>query len=389
LAEIRQLRERLHGEQGEAEKTAAAVKAVQAKLEEEQATSGGSAGELTRKADRLSDFISAMKDAGQREYVDALVLSVGGVLVGPHAKAVNYDLADRGVEDVVTLSPIGPYPTLRFGERLFVALLNLVQARYPYPFSLQVTAQAGAVINLAPVRPVFEPGALHAGEAVHEKKSEGKVHLGEPLYRDLFLPVEGTFAPNDFAEATLVTERLDKEGQREEVKLLDKAKLPTFRALYRFNFNSGVVSSGLREPAFQKVKITDDDPKTSDENEARYRIDEVKGQRRVIPMFGFTVYLLPVDIQGPVTWRERLPNPTVGFGFTHPTDDAFVGFSHELVRNLQLFWGWHFGKVTESALRNEVSEERDATAPVTREKRDRAFVWGVTLNVNVVTKIFK
>jgi hypothetical protein len=169
---------------------------------------------------------------------------------------------------------------------------------------------------------------------------------GEPVYRDFFLPVVGTFAPNDFAEVTLSTERLGPDGKRTEVKLLEKAKLPAFRALYRFNFNSGVFSTALRKHTFQKVRTVDDDPATS-AVETRYRVADVQGEHRMLPAFAVTVYLVPVDIQSPVSWGERLiPNPTLGFAFANPADDVFAGFSHELVRNLQFFWGWHFGKVS-------------------------------------------
>jgi hypothetical protein len=263
-----------------------------------------------------------------------------------------------------------------------------VQSRYPHPFTLQVAAQAAAVINVAPVRPIFEPGAVRLpGERAARRQDT--VRLAPTVYRDLFLPVVGTFAPNDLAEVTLITERTGPDGKRAEVKLLEKAKMPTFRALYRFNFNSGVVGSGLRKPSFLKVKTADDDPATT-ASEARYRIAEIEGDRRVLPIFAVSVYLVPVDVQGPVRWSERLiPNPTIGFAFSNPADDVFLGFNHEVVRNLQFFWGLHLGKVGKLSPRNDVSEDRDATAPVTHDGRRKALTFGFTFNVNVVTKIFK
>jgi hypothetical protein len=130
----------------------------------------------------------------------------------------------------------------------------------------------------------------------------------------------------------------------------------------------------------------EDDLTTKDVNETRYSIENVVGEPHVMPFFAFTVYLFPIDVQGRVGWRERLPNPTLGFGFTKPASDIFVGFSHEVVRNLQFVWGYHFGTVTEVLPRNGVTEDQDATAPLTRERRDKAFMYGLTFNLNLVAK---
>jgi hypothetical protein len=40
-------------------------------------------------------------------------------------------------------------------------------------------------------------------------------------------------------------------------------------------------------------------------------------------------------------------------------------------------------------VRNEVSEEQDATAPVTQKGRDRGFSFGLSFNINVIKDIFK
>ena len=252
----------------------------------------------------------------------------------------------------------------------------MLNTNYNRPFTLTATAQAAAVINVAPARPVFEPGKLSV-EASAERPS--RVTLGDRVYRDVFLPVIGESAPNDLAEVTIVTQGTGDDGKPAEVKLVDKAKFPPFRALYRFNFSSGVMRTKLRAHTFQKVKTVDDDPATEKVNEARYRVDDLEGNPRVMPFFAFSVYLLPVDIQRQVTWRERLvPAPTIGFAFTNPANDVFVGFSHEIVRNLQFVWGLHFGVVSEQVTRNVVSEDHDATAPVTQDKRK-----GVRLRTHV------
>jgi hypothetical protein len=386
-------REQLRSDEAAAESAETTLETETEALTKAVAEAGASVDALKGRVRRLEAYIKAKRAALElgKECWEAVVLKVGGAVVGD-VKAVNYDLSARGADSVTAITPMGPYPTVRYGERLSVALLNVVDAQYPYPFSLKATAQAGAVINLSPVRPVFEPAGtvLAFGGTPADLSRCGSVVPAERVYRDLMLPVVGTFAPNDFAEVSISTERLDEDGKRVEVKLLEKAKLPTFRALYRFNFNSGVVSTALRQHTFQKVKTLDDDPDTKEEVETRFRTEEIVGERRVLPTFAVTMYWFPVDIQSPVTWSERLmPNPTIGFAITDPADDIFAGFSHELVRNLQLFYGIHFGKVDALVARNDVTEDRDATAPLVRARRDKAFMFGFTLNVNVVTKIFK
>lgn len=387
-ATLQEVRARLTTEEAASKRADTRLAAATADLRKAAERNNGTPEQLKSRADRLSDFIAAKgSETQQKPYFEAAVLKLGGMLVGRNVKGVYYDLSDRSaISKVTAVSPMGSYPVVLYGDELFAGLLNVLDTNYPRPFTLSATAQAATVINVAPARPVFEPGKTSA-EASAERPS--RVTLGDRVYRDVFLPVVGNFAPNTFAEVTIVTQGQGDDGKPAEVKLVDKAKYPPFRALYRFNFSSGVMRTNLRSHTFQKVKIVDDDPATEKVNEARYRVDDLQGDPRVMPIFAFSVYLVPVDIQNQVTWRERLvPAPTIGFAFTNPANDVFVGFSHEVVRNLQFVWGLHFGVVSQAVTRNVVSEDHDATAPVTRDKRDKAFAFGLTFNVNVITKIF-
>ena len=69
--------------------------------------------QLKARADRLSDYIAA-KDAAERDhkpYIEAVVLKIGGLLVGRNVKGVYFDLSDRSATSKVTaVSPMGPYP---------------------------------------------------------------------------------------------------------------------------------------------------------------------------------------------------------------------------------------------------------------------------------------
>jgi hypothetical protein len=69
-------------------------------------------------------------------------------------------------------------------------------------------------------------------------------------------------------------------------------------------------------------------------------------------------------------------------------ENAFVGFSHEFLRNAQIVWGVHYGKVTELVNRNDASEDRDGTAPVTRSRFHAKPFLGLTLNLRFLDKVF-
>ena len=330
--------------------------------------------------------------AADAEYLLASVLAgsqlkVGGILTGK-LKATYYDFGTFTLRSTLQMTPMGEFPVVRYGERMFAVIANVLSASHPYPFFLSALAQDGAVVNTEPVRPTFD---ISAGEAADAKKPLPKQRVNARAYTDVILAVRGTFAPNQYPEVTISTERIsdDDPKKRTTVTLVDKAKYPQFRALYRYNFNTGVFASRLRTSNFTKVKINDDDPATEDVDESRYRIDASRADASIKPLFAFTYYLKPVDIQAPVAHERFIPNPTLGFAFAEPAENIYLGFTHEVLRNAQLFWGWHWGFTKEMVTRNDVSEDRVSDDPVTRDRRKRAFGVGLTFNVNVIKKIFQ
>ena len=388
------LQETLARVQAQSQKAAAKLKAAvaeatgaKAQLAAEEARLGTTAADFIASSNRLSGFLQAKTLSST--YFEALVLRVGGILARRTDKAVYYDLWERKPTDVVAIVPMGSQPAVRYGDRLFAVLTNVLLGSFDQPFAIRIKEQAGSVINTSPVRPVFSAAAVRSAAESAAGPPEPRVTTSAAVFRDVFLPVTGAFAPNDYAEVTIVTEANDADGNPKEVKIVDQGKFPQFRALYRYNLNTGVLQSRLRSPTFTKVKISDDNPETKDVNEAKYRTDAAPGHTQVLPMFAFTLYPVPVDIQGPVTQERWIPAPTVGFGFTNPGKEVFLGFSHEIVRNAQLIYGWHFGEVTELVTRNATSEDSDATAPVTQKGRDKAFAIGLSFNINIVKEIFK
>jgi hypothetical protein len=314
------------------------------------------------------------------------VIKIGAIFVGAHREAVFYDFTARPSNSTLHLTPLGNYPTVTQDERLFAVIANVDTSRHPFPFRLSASVIPGTPINIEPVRPTFAVG----GEAAFNGAPTAPVFA--QAYRDVVLAVRDTVPPNGIVEATITTERPTKEDPKklESVTLVEKAKYPQSRARYRYNFASGVFRSKLRDTQYVKVKTVDDDPATTNVNEARYRIDDYETDRTTRPGFALSYYFFPVDIQSRVGWREWLPAPTIAFAFVKPQDNIYLGLTHELWRNVQLFYGSHFGVTNELVTRNVISEDRDATAPQTRERRGKGqFTWGLTFNISAITKVFK
>ena len=310
------------------------------------------------------------------------VLKIGGVPLGARHPTIYYDFSSRAVASTLHLMPLGAYPVVRYGDDVIAVITNVNRATHPYGFQMTFAVQAGAPVNTDPARPTF-PGE---GVAV----AAGDEPVSAQALTDVLLPLTGAFAPNSVAEVTITTERPSDDDPETltPATLVDKATYPQYRALYRYNFTSGVFHTSLRPAQYDKVRTIDDDPATDTEDEARYRVDRHEGDPTVMPVFAFSVYPRPVDVQRPVSYERWIPAPTIGFAFVNPADNVYVGFSHEVVRNTQLFWGWHWGVQQELVERNAVSEDRDSTAIVTRDRRERAFAVGLTFNIAVVSKIF-
>lgn len=319
-----------------------------------------------------------------RSLAGGSLLKIGAIHVGKN-KAVFYDFSSRTEASTLQLMPLGSYPSVRYGDRQAAVIANVQPRTHPYTFFLNATAQDGVVVNTDPVRPTFPVGALEAAATVPTTLVTSEVYI------DVVLPVRGSYAPNQYPEVTITTERpsVDDPKKLVAVTLVDKAKFPQFRAMYRYNFNTGVVMSGVQGQTFQKIRTVVDDPATAGVDESRFDVASSRTRRVAKPIFALTYYLKPVDVQGPVSHERYIPNPTIGFGFATPADNVFLGFSHEILRNAQVFWGWHWGVTTELVERNAVTEDRDATAPITRDARERGFSAGVTFNIAIVSKIFK
>lgn len=386
------------------------IAALLAKIEKTRKEVVAAAAELDKLRDdlrQLRDELEGLPQASEKDLnasadrakylLDSLtkgaILKIGAVFVGGGREAVFYDFSARSADSTLQLQPLGDYPTLTHEETVFAVLANVDTKRHPYGFRLSAGVSAGSAINTEPVRPTFPVLGESAALVFRSGAAPPDNPVSEHALRDVILPVRDNIPPNGVVEVTIATERPTAADPKklETVTLVDKVKLPQFRARYRYSITTGIFRSTLRDTTFTKVKTHDDDPATTPANEAAYRIDSRLNDAAIRPVFALAYYLAPLDIQSKVGWREIIPAPTIGFSFQNPQDNIYAGFTHEFLRNLQVFWGWHFGTTTEMVNRNDVSEEKDSTAVVTRQRRSSKgnFAVGVTFNVAVIAKVFK
>jgi hypothetical protein len=346
-----------------------------------------------------------------------ILLKVGVIIQQPATRAIVYSYSDPTPDVPARLDRLSKAPTLTDFDTAYIVVSNIVPSEHPQPFDVSVTWKAGVVVSLTPVRPVLSvPGSgtsqAHAESVQTQPQPQPKPEPPPPLvneedaFHDFVAEVESLrFHGGEVPQLTVKTrglvvatdqivtedgtEKTTKTEQVQDIKLLDNADLPQVRTHFRYNFTTGIAVSSLRDPSFQKVVTSADDPKTPDKVDPLYRIERSRGNRNVNGFLGLTYYIHPIDPLRPLNLAEVLiPNPTIGFGLVQPTENVFLGFSNEIVRNTQLVWGIHYGKVSELVNRNDVAEPTDATAPLTRKRFHAKPFLGLTLNLKFLDKVF-
>jgi hypothetical protein len=401
--EIRKLRAETAAQQRTVQAGEAAITAAQGDLEKAQA-----ALEASKEANRVSDLRRQLNDNINRvQAANVLTLRRVGLLVlQRNASVVYYRTTVGSRERAIALERISPVPVTTTQQELFAVIVNRQLANFPEPFALTYNTTVREPENPTPVRPVF-PAKAEAGLAERFTGSETAytdfvMPFGRRFPANTVLTVSiGTYmrviskdevstvtnstpGQNEAPSRTTTTET--RTGQR--VALLSNEEYPQVRGLYWFNFTAGVNGSWLRNPSFARIKTTLDDPVTQ-EDETRYATEKVEGDVKAIPVFGLTVYTRPVDIQAPVGWYERLvPAPTIGFAFENPHENVFIGAAHEASRNLQIWWGFHFGKINRLQKTNAVEDPKNNAAPVVEKRFSAAPYAGISFNLNVIRTIF-
>lgn len=395
-------KERVTSEQAPLGRTIAAAKARRIPLTEKlaQRTESHEIAERETEIGSLTQLI----DSADPSVTVLRRIKQGFIATGPRERIVYYAVSLVTRDPAVTMVPrvsverIGAFPILHTGDNLIVAILNDRDAEgFPKSYSASLVVTAGTPTNIEAIRPVF---AGPESAAVERTRVQFDTELP---YRDVPFVIEKRFEGHEKLELTIsglvrVVTKDESEivkgettiTHKEETKsfaFVDKAQLPPVKKFYRYNLNTGVVYSGLEEREFTKVRTQLDDPLTTDVNESRYRINEDRSPRNVIPMASFTFYWKPVDIESPPAASERWPQPTLGFGANQPLKNILLGFTQSLTRNVQLTWGLHRGTQKELVVRDDVAEDRDATAPVTRERSKQSFFVGLSFNLNILTKL--
>ena len=334
------------------------------------------------------------------------VLKIGAVPLGRHVKTVHYAVLRDGEMGAspVAMKRLGDIPILTQDDMIYALVTNHQLHDSTDPFMLSFRVSKGMPIDPGGIRPSFK---LPAPIKLH--KSLDKDDLTDPssAYRDVLLPFGRKFRGNDQLKVTISTIINDsreetppgtnsgssnKLGKSKSniVEFVKDEEYPQIRALYRYNFNIGFIASFLRDPTFIRSPLILDDIATMDRNEAEFETTRLRGDVQVMPVAALTIYVRRLDIQRKLTWREALtPNPTIGFSLTSPNEDLFLGFSNEVVRNTQLFYGIHLGKRHELANPNAPVSPTDSAEPATVTRFNRGFFIGLNFNMNILSEIFK
>ncbi|MBM4353307.1 MAG: hypothetical protein FJ109_05830 [Deltaproteobacteria bacterium] len=390
LAELKKTQElvrRLSAERLEYEKQSQAKLAehdrnlfeLTAQIDEAQEARDAPCRPLTEERDRTRAELRACGGPGPR------ILRLGAIIPGRNRETVWYRVEQPSKGGSASrLAHLGDFPRPENGDELYVQVVDRDPNVLPGPFGLNVTLTPGTEPNPAPLRPMFDPG--RAAFSTEESPRPPPVVPRAPLV-DVILPAERELHGGDVPSLSVTHPGINADGKPADVTLVSSV-LPQVRSLYRFNLSAGMALSSLDEVKYSKKTQFADDPATADTNEAVYQTMKSGNTFQVQPLLAFTVYWLPMDIQEPVSWRDLLPSPTIGFGLLSPLDNLYLGFSHEFVRNLQFVWGLHLGKVT-----HLLDEEADALelripdAPKTVEAIQAGFFGSIQFNFNFFAKL--
>jgi len=340
-----------------------------------------------RQKENLLRQKKAMKAAARTpRYV---IKKVGALIVGKRAKSVYYDVQYGLGPHGIALRRFGNLPRITQDDYLYAVIANNRTRQHKHPFMLEVNATAAPVPDPTPIRPTPDtPGLLSGIWAALDRTPPPSIEVAD-AYQDIVLPFGNTFPGGHELAVTIKTyvDKKDASGSGttpQPVTLIDKEKYPQVRTLYRYNVTTGVLVSHLRDPSFTKEPVTDNATSVT-----RYRIMEREGDLRVLPVIALSWHLWRVDIQEPVGWSFLQPSITLAFPAPDVEKNVFIGFSHEIIRNTQVFYGAHFGKIKQLDAGARFLEETTASQPSTSDVYQVQFAAGMTMNLNFVLQVLK
>jgi hypothetical protein len=265
----------------------------------------------------------------------------------------------------------GEVPTFYSGEVLTIEIDATEEQTKVIPLvKLGVDLQKANPINIAPVRPSF---------------SQPQAGVKNPEYFCLSWPTKliGDTIPQ--ITVTAIYKPLKPtEADPEKTITLGVISYPQVHTLYHFNIATGVVVSSLRNPSFSRVQSA----VASSGSPAQFKTVEQGGSIYAAPALFFTAYLIkPMDAES--AWRrsDLLPEPSLGFSLSSPADNFFFGGSSEILRNVQLVYGYHMGKVTK-LVPPLVNDPTSNAAPTTAQRFKSGAYGGLTFNIDFIKGLF-
>jgi len=337
-------------------------------------------------------------------------LRAGIVPFGEDKRPVYYRFVhSSNMEIPFRLERMEDFPVFTVKNDLYLVIMNHRQNDIPSDFQLTYGTEKGNVVDIAPLRPTIDqPTQMNILTVkqvdLFEDNKTRKVDF-DKAYVDRVLPFANKLPGETILTVTVssyaqvVTTNKEETGadgtvktlikETKTVRVLDGEKWPPIHSLFYFNLSTGLVATWLRDPAFSRVATVVAVPQNGDTPAvpAKYKTAEDRGSARAIPVLAFSGYLRGMDIQVPWRPRDLTPAPTVAFSLTDPSNDFFFGASSELRRNVQVIYGYHFGKVTRLGPQG-VDDATSSIAPSTVKYFQGNLFLGLTFNVNFIKNLF-
>lgn len=203
------------------------------------------------------------------------------------------------------------------------------------------TAMQGGLSG--PTSPTFEITSM-------KTKADGTV-----LWQDSGTSAPATVAPGQPAD---------------QIVSLLSLTLPQAHSLYYYNLSSGVVVGSVRNPSFVF--------RSSAPGSTTNVIQRIDGSLTIDPMLLFTFYLHPLDAESRWHKEDLIPGISFGFSLASPGSIFYLGGSSEILRNVQLVYGFTAAKVAKLA----PQPATPGTSPATVQVFKKGTFIGVTYNIS-------
>lgn len=267
----------------------------------------------------------------------------------------------------VPVVPDNGLPVFFSGDELQIELIASTGQTAEIPLvNFGVDLQKADPINAAPVRPSFSQPSAAGVTLTHTFCLAWPRKLTPDTIPKI--TITAVYAPGGTAEA-----------DKQKTITLVTASFPQVHNLYRYNLAFGIVGSTLHNPSFSRVQTT----LASGGTAAQFKTVKDNGDPYVAPALFFTAYVFRIDAEGPWSKADLRPQPSIGFSLSSPTDNFFFGASSEILRNVQLVYGYHLGRVNQLAP-SFVDDPTSSAAPATQKRFHGGFFGGMTFNIDFI-----